>query len=450
MSHPQDLRVVLENDLCIGCGACVAASPGLSLKLDPKKLMYEPDGVGDERAAAVCPSIRVDYERLHGALFPDAEPGHLGVVRSVWLAQSVDRERNLKASSGGLIKELLIELLSRPDVDGAIALTHKEGLLYEPTLLRKPEEVDSLPGSIYHSLPFEKALTLLRENEGRFVLVAIPCQLEGLYQHILAHEPELLDRIYTTIGLICGWQYTHHSLKAIGEFTNTPYEKLRNVSYRGGGPVGRLRLFTDEGEKRVHRRVSFSYQVAFDRSFNIPRCHMCINHTNFLAEIVVGDAWLPSTVMTKTGISLVLCRSERAEEVMGALETAGRVRRTQVTEDEVVESQTRRVAFGDFAYAYSDYLRARGRHVPDMEGPNRPAAKLVPVDEVMRFDVANRKKRALQQRGRYRELLVRKATVEFGPYASRYLRWFSVRVLKVKSLLGQRKEVPKEKLAGFE
>ena len=58
-----------------------------------------------------------------------------------------------------------------------------------------------------------------------------------------------------------------------------------------------------DGGHAVSRRVDFGYQVAFDRLFNTPRCHLCVNHSNFLADIVVGDAWLPSTVFTKTGVS---------------------------------------------------------------------------------------------------------------------------------------------------
>ena len=38
------LDVVRENDLCIACGACVAADPTLDLALEPTKLIYEQIG----------------------------------------------------------------------------------------------------------------------------------------------------------------------------------------------------------------------------------------------------------------------------------------------------------------------------------------------------------------------------------------------------------------------
>ena len=449
MPQCRDLSNVIQRDLCIGCGACVHADPSLRLVFNDEKQMFEPSGPGGADAAAVCPAVAVDFAGLQRRIFGDAPAGPLGVVAAVMLAQSTDPRRNLQASSGGLIKELLLEYLSRAEVDGAIVLRHVEGLHFEPTLIRDPEEVDHLPGSIYHNIVFDRALQLLREHEGRFILVATPCQLEGIYSYIYKLQPDLADRIYTTIGLLCGWQYTRHALKAICAFKGVDFETIEDISYRGGGPVGRLCINTPQRECAIHRRLDLAYQVAFDRSFNIPRCHLCINHGNFLADIVVGDAWLPSTVSTTTGVSLVICRTPRAAETMKMLADRKRVVVAPVTEEEVIESQTRRVALGDFSYAYADYLEEMGVHRPRMIGPNRPAAKLVPRSAVAKFHRENRRKRRLQHAGRYRALYWRKFTLELGPFVYRYIRWFFVRILRIKSLLRMRAEVPQERLTGF-
>ena len=187
-----------------------------------------------------------------------------------------------------------------------------EGLDFQPRLITDPADIDQMPGSIYHNLAQPRALELLAENDGRYVLVAIPCQLEGIYSYIHTQRPELADRIAFTVGLLCGWQYSHHSIRAICEYKGIDPDAIVDISYRGGGPVGKLRIVTADGKvTTTSRRVDIGYQVAFDRHFNTPRCHLCINHSNFLADIVVGDAWLPSTLTTKTGISLVICRTPR-------------------------------------------------------------------------------------------------------------------------------------------
>jgi coenzyme F420 hydrogenase subunit beta len=447
--HAKDLQGVIDSGMCIGCGACVAADGTVSLTLDTSRLSYRPSHASDERAASVCPAVAVDFDMLHEKVFPGKTPGDHGVVEKVLLAQSTDLDRNMAASSGGLIKELLHSYLDTGEVDGVISIVHTGGIDYRPQLITDPAELDRLPGSIYHALPFDDALKILRENEGRFVLIGIPCQFEGIFSYIHKLEPALADRIHTTVGLLCGWQYNHHALRAISRYKGVDPDQLTDVSWRGGGPVGRLRLPTPTKTTTVSRRVDFSYQVAFDRSFNIPRCHLCINHSNFLADIVVGDAWLPSTVYTKSGISLLICRTEATAQRIGELTEAGRIVSADVTVDEITESQTRRVVFGDFAYAYQEYLAQHGLPHPTMTGPNRSAARLHDESVVAEFHEELTKKLAMQQRGEYRRLWLRKATKEFPRLAKRYLDWFLVRILKIKSLTGKRQEVPSDKIRIF-
>jgi coenzyme F420-reducing hydrogenase beta subunit len=431
-SPPVDLRGVLDNDLCIACGACVLADPSIELRLHPQKLMFEPSHPGNRAAVEVCPAVGVDFARLQDLLFPGSAPTPYGVVHSVMLAQSTDHDRNLKASSGGMIKELLADLLARDDVDGAIVLQHVDGLEFAPQLITEAAEVDHLPGSIYHNLPKHRALQLLRENEGRYVLAAIPCELEGIYNYVFTHEPRLRERIHTTIGLLCGWQYNWHSIRAICEFKGIDPDRILDVSYRGGGPIGKLRIWTDDGkETAASRRIDFGYQVAFDRTFNTPRCHLCVNHSNFLADIVVGDAWLASTLGTRTGISLVINRRQESDKLVRSLADRGRVVFSEVTVNEIRESQKPSIAFGNFAYAYAAYLDEMGLPRPQMDGPNKPAAQPVPRPEVAEFHAELRRKLALQRARRYRFLFWRKATKELGRYVGRYWDWFRHRVLGV-------------------
>lgn len=452
MMDVNDLSVVIDNDLCIGCGACVAADPTLALELNTRKQMFEPTHPGNAVAASVCPSISVDFAGLQAERFAgaDAKSGPFGVVESVTLAQSTNLERNRRASSGGIIKELLAAYIDRDDVDGVIALGHVEGLEFSPRIVESSDDVDTLPGSIYHNLPKHRVLELLRERAGRFVLVGIPCEFEGIFNYISKVEPQLNERIHATIGLLCGWQYSYHALRAICGFKGMDFDAISDISYRGGGPVGKLRVTgTDGAVMEVNRRVDFSYQVAFDRHFNTPRCHLCINHANFFADIAVGDAWLPSTVGTKTGISLVISRTPAADTMLRTLVDAGRIVLTDVSTAEIEESQTRRIAFGDFAYAYADQLRNAGHFVPDLRGPNFESHEPVADHEVERFHRELERKLELQRAGRYRFLWWRKATRELPRFLRRYVRWFVVRILRIKSLTGQREELSRDQLSDF-
>lgn len=451
MNVTTDLSGVIESGMCIGCGACEMVDATVKVSLNPKRLIFEPESPGSAAAASVCPAVSVDYEGLQRYLFPGEVIGPFGVVRSVHLSQSTHRDRNLKASSGGLIKEVLRHLLLSGEIDGVIALDHVKGIDFAARLVTSPDDVDTLPGSIYHNLKQTPALELLRDTPGRLALVAIPCELEGLYAWVRQHAPELREKIVVTIGLLCGWQYSHHSINAMGEYLGFDPESIADISYRGGGPVGKLTVTTDSGEVfTASRRVDFGYQVAFDRHFNTTRCHVCINHSNFLADLVVGDAWLPSTVFTKTGISLVVCRTAFAERAIEALVSSGACVSIQVGEEEIRESQTDRVVFGEFAYAYADFLRGIGLHTPHLLGPNQGHGVPKPQRQVAKFHRELVRKQALMAARRYRYMKFRKATLELRGYVMRYVRWFVVRILRVKSISGQRKEIPRERFSGFQ
>jgi hypothetical protein len=271
-----------------------------------------------------------------------------------------------------------------------------------------------------------------------------------MYSWIRAQAPELRDKIVLTVGLLCGWQYSHHSINAMGEYLGYDPANISDISYRGGGPVGKLTVTTTDGQVySASRRVDFGYQVAFDRHFNTNRCHVCINHSNFLADLVVGDAWLPSTVFTKTGVSLVVCRTEFAETVLKRLVDNGSCVSIEVGEDEIRESQTDRVIFGEFAYVYAAFLQNLGLHTPHLMGPNRGFGTLKPERQVASFHRELVRKQVLMAARRYQYLKWRKGTRELRGYIMRYVRWFLVRILRVKSLSGQRKEIAKDRFSGF-
>jgi len=421
MPCADNLKPVLENGLCISCGACIAADPDLKMSLNKERMIYEPDGPGNSVAASVCPSVSVDYDRLQTLLFGNADRTEHGVVKAVYLSQSRNRNRNASASSGGLIKELLEYYLDTARVDGVIVLDHVSGLLFGARLIDSRKNIEELPGSIYHNIPYHDALNILRKMPGRFVLVATPCQLEGIYNYIYKLEPRLREKIYSTVGLICGWSYTNHSISAICDYKGVPESSIDTISFRGGDAIGKLRIVLPGKKIEINRRRDADYIAAFDRSFNVNRCHLCVNHVNYLADIVVGDAWLRSTEDSKSGVSIVICRTDRAVESVRDLEDRGKTNNVLVSEAEIVESQSRSLVYGDFAYSYADFLRSRNRYCPDLHGPNRPFSRNIAERRIEKFDKELSIKQRLQKQRRYKALWWRKFIFDTPRYTLRLL-----------------------------
>jgi coenzyme F420-reducing hydrogenase beta subunit len=329
-------------------------------------------------------------------------------------------------------------LLASGTVDAVLSITHADGLEYKARLVERPEQVDELPGSIYHSIDLSDVLKTLIANDKRLGLIALPCQLEGIYAYVSKVAPELRERLRFTVGLLCAWQYSRHSLAAVGSFYGFALEDIADVAYRGGGPIGKLRVKLRNGkEYAINRRANLFYQVAFDRYFNTPRCNVCINHTNYLADLVVGDSWIQKTRFSKTGVSLVICRTEQATAVVQQMEQQDRVVLVQATEDEVIESEGGRLVFGEFSYPYADYLREIGQWVPNLRGPNVGSGRPLSRAAIATFHAASENRQKLMYKGEYWTLFFGKLAREGHRIAGRYGKWFVNRVLMLKKLTGR-------------
>lgn len=200
-------------------------------------------------------------------------------------------------------------------------------------------------------------------------------------------------------------------------------EDIVSLSYRGNDPVGKTRIETLEGGSyEFNRRVSFYSQVALDRSFNTPRCAICINHTNELADISVGDAWLPETSKSRAGVSLLVARSQVGEDIVEGLSRVGRLQLDESKLEDLISSQGLDSVRGDSAYSLQALLAARGTPPPALRGFNFREAEVV-VDRSLRKEYNSiKRKRLLQHERRFYRLLIRKLIFEGHIYCKRILK----------------------------
>jgi hypothetical protein len=313
-----------------------------------------------------------------------------------------------------------------------------------------PSEIDELHRSVYHNIDLSSVIELIESAEGPVAVIAIPCQLEGVYKYISTVAPSLKSKVVFTIGLLCAWQYTRHSILAISEYSGFAPESIDEVIYRGGDAIGKLRVRLSGGKEHViDRRANLNYQIAFDRAFNTPRCSVCVNHINYLADLVVGDSWMQSTRFSKTGVSLAVCRSAKASTLFHEMVQANEVVAHKVTENELIESEGEKLIYGGFAYRYSDVLRNSGLAPPKLIGPNYGHGVLVASSEAESYFRKSRAKQKLMASGKYRMLWWRKVLLEGYLIAFRYLRWFVNRALRFKKITGKDKRISRNDLKGF-
>lgn len=410
--HPR-IRLVVESDLCIACGVCIPTCPEgvVAPAYDRGRGTHEVAVVDSAPCPEcpapcdeVCPSVAVDFSALSdGAI--EGDLGRIGPLRSVWTGYAPSHRDNGISSSGGLIRALVHHALSQGTP--VVCLAKRDGKFGDPDAsygavrLRSIDDLERMPGSIYHSVAFTDAIDDLERHPEPAVLVALPCHLEGIEKYLRLRAPHLRSRIALRVGLICGWMYSDHSLAAFAAFRDVP-GKVKDAAYRGGSKVGDLQLWTTRGHYRFSRRKfdarsdRIAYQASFSRYLNRLRCRVCEDHLNVLADVVVGDAWLRSARDQKASVLAV--RSARGDAWIQDRVSAGDLVLRRGSVADLVESQSSDLCFGTSAREMRAFLADLGSFTPEFEFGDQRRVTSADARQEYSFEMLMRR---LVRAGRY-------------------------------------------------
>jgi coenzyme F420 hydrogenase subunit beta len=214
MKRNKTIKSVVKNDLCTGCGTCIALCPEEAIKLtiNEKKGIYVPE-VNEEKCNncgicyEVCPGHSVDFKGLNLETF-GKEPKDvlIGNYLNCYIGHSTDYGIRYNSSSGGLVTQLLIFALEEGIIDGALVTRTKKDnpLEPEPFIARTKEEVIEATKSKYCPVPVNIVLKeILNSKEGeKFAVVGLPCHIHGIRKAEQINK-KLKEKIVLHIGIFC-------------------------------------------------------------------------------------------------------------------------------------------------------------------------------------------------------------------------------------------------------
>jgi coenzyme F420 hydrogenase subunit beta len=125
-------------------------------------------------------------------------------------------------------------------------------------------------------------------------------------------------------------------------------EEVSEISYRGYGWPGGLRVITHSGEKIFIPLFGKwrSYWPVFSSFFFTPlRCIMCPDQTAELADLSTGDAWLPEMSDDKIGESVLITRSNYADELINQMKSRDEIELEKIDYKKIIESQKINLVF---------------------------------------------------------------------------------------------------------
>ena len=369
-----NVAAVVEAGLCHGCGTCAGVCPSGALEMQIVDGLWVPKLFLDKCTSCglcgkVCPGFSVDFESLNleafGKLPSDWSTGN---CLNYHVGHSNDQNLRYNSASGGLASQILIYALEQGLIDGALVtrMDAAHPLESEAFIARSREDIVAASKSKYCPVAANYALKDLLHEKGRFAVVGLPCHLHGVRK---AEQlfPELRKKIVLHLGLMCSHMVSFSGTEFVVGKLNVDKGQVTGIAYRGSGWPGGMKVTSKDGEVSIPLVGSWrSYWPVFSSFLFTPmRCTMCPDQLAELSDISLGDAWLPEFRGDKVGESIMVTRTQFAEDLLINMRSDGKIFLSPTSLRKVKRSQAVNLRFkkDDFSTRFA-MLKAANRQVP--------------------------------------------------------------------------------------
>jgi coenzyme F420 hydrogenase subunit beta len=313
-------REVLDTCLCIHCGACVAVCPVgcIAFKSDGPELVEECTRCG--LCLEACSGLGVPHYELDQKIFgrsksEEEDSGGFGIRLSDRNLISGDHDLARIGYSGGKVTSLVIYLLEKGEIDGAIVSRWGQASPYPwfswPGIATTREQIISGAGS---KLVFSPVLMALEEAARRedlrsIALVGLPCQVQGFRKLQLLGTAfgELTQKVKYVFGLYCGSPIVRRQdfMDYVSKLCGVSPEAIASIDFRRVSTEFDV-LFTVVLKDGVQVEKRLNLMELFPMIGSYPkwhRCRLCTDYSAEFADISFGGSHV--TARTPAGEELI-------------------------------------------------------------------------------------------------------------------------------------------------
>ncbi len=329
---PKVIELVVNNNLCIGCGLCVSKCTSKALEMTWNKngfLVASQIGTCDcdGDCIDVCPfnpfpKEEVKTEDEIAELFlPSATQFHKKVGKYNTIYAGYSEEFRLNSSSGGLGTYICTELLEKKIVDHVFSIkeSSKPGTFYEYSVSSSKAELLVASKTRYFPVSLITVFSEINNLEGKVAIVGVGCFIKAIRLAQYA-DHKLKDKIPFLIGIICGGVKSKFFTEYLASKMNIEKVAIQKPQFRKKDLESTANDYSfscaDENKEERSIKMKTVGDMWGTGLFKNNACDFCDDVTTELADISLGDAWLEPFDKDGKGTNVIVTRSLVADNLI--------------------------------------------------------------------------------------------------------------------------------------
>lgn len=360
----RNVQFCTKNKVCCSCGFCEDICPTNAITIEQHNYMYAPkinkskcmkcglcyeicSGKGNNWYEKAC--LLNQRQTVKNEFIED-----LGFQSACYLAYSNDYEIRFHCASGGVTSTLLIYMLEKKIIDGAVVtrFTSHNPFDVETVIATTKQEILEAKSSKYCPVHMNGIIKQLKEFDGKVAFVGLPCQIQTL-RNIENKYKWLQEKIYLHIGLFCSGTKDNRGLDYLLLKNGIKKDGITKFAYRDDGYFGNVKATYSTNYMCVPFVQAYSVMHSY---FKPERCVTCIDHFAYLSDISLGDIDCEPYNKDTIGSNSVIIRTEKAENIFNMALNDKIIEATNIFASEIIRSQNvlnfRKTLFVAYRFIY--------------------------------------------------------------------------------------------------
>ncbi len=337
----KDIQDVVRSGLCNRCGTCVGLSGG-KIRFRDRTGKYLPEILNDDPETGremlkYCSGKGFDFPGQSKGIYGEEASHNIftGSYRNIYIGNATDEEIRRQGASGGIISAILIWLLEKGRIDGAVVLgmSKEEPWLTRPFIATTRAEILEAAQSKYIISSVNEILPEMEKFEGRLAYVGLPGQVQSIRLLQQDDHPSVKNIEYI-FGPFYGNTLHFSSVRSfLRSYREKDYRKIRKLYFRYGEWPGNMRVELESGRAIELPKFHANYLIPFHI---VKNSLLCTDLSNEFTDVSGGDAWAPVYEERGKGFSMVLSRSGKGQELLDEMLKDGSLVLDPIEESEAI------------------------------------------------------------------------------------------------------------------